>query len=173
MQIGDFVCSSDQQVAKTTAETSGPSSNMKLELSNSVANQLDQLVGNIQDSVSPYLNLRQSNLALATLQLKPLEAPPERKLRPTELAILNGLRNVAHRKYMKNMYRQQARNSIFKRRESPQMDFFDKTEAALVPPAPAPGRARRRRPTTGWAATLGRTRPRRPAASRRGAPCPN
>ncbi|XP_053615301.1 E3 ubiquitin-protein ligase TRAIP-like isoform X2 [Plodia interpunctella] len=58
----------------------------------------DKQVKTIEDSESPYLNLKQSSLALAALQQRPRQLPAEAQLRPAEVAMLNSVRNIAMKK---------------------------------------------------------------------------
>ncbi|XP_013186073.1 E3 ubiquitin-protein ligase TRAIP [Amyelois transitella] len=58
----------------------------------------DRMVKTIEDSDSPYLCLKQSSLALTVLQQRPKQMAADNKLKPSELALLNSVRNIAMKK---------------------------------------------------------------------------
>ncbi|CAG9793564.1 unnamed protein product [Diatraea saccharalis] len=60
-------------------------------------------VKKIENSESPYLNLKQSSLALSALQQRPIHSLPPDKLKPSELAFINAAKNATKRPGIENM----------------------------------------------------------------------
>ncbi|CAH2054889.1 unnamed protein product, partial [Iphiclides podalirius] len=78
------------------------------------------LVNSIETSDSPYLRLKQSNLALAALQQRHPNVP-DKSLKPSEFALLNSAKSSLFKKTNSSTIAQ--KHSIFHKKESALVDF--------------------------------------------------
>lgn len=85
------------------------------------------MVKRVLDADSPYLSLKQSNLALSALQRAPKHSIPVDKIKPSELAIINSARNaITKRPGAENMpWNSQRSLSIFNKKEPVSLDTED------------------------------------------------
>ncbi|XP_068619625.1 E3 ubiquitin-protein ligase TRAIP-like [Battus philenor] len=98
-------------------------------------NSFTSLVNSIENSDSPYLKLKQSNLALTALQQRHPANVPDRGLKPSEFGILNAAKSASYNS--KGAFNPQKKkseafssqnNSIFHKKEPTKvdLDIFDK-----------------------------------------------
>ncbi|XP_050354779.1 E3 ubiquitin-protein ligase TRAIP isoform X2 [Nymphalis io] len=82
------------------------------------------MVNRIENADSPYLNLKQSSLALTALQRHPTHPLPEKNLKPSEYALLNSARSAVTRK----PDLASAKTSIFQKREPAKIQFSQEND---------------------------------------------
>ncbi|XP_072933576.1 E3 ubiquitin-protein ligase TRAIP-like [Epargyreus clarus] len=85
------------------------------------------MVKSIEDADSPYLNLKQSSLALAALQRHPSHPLPDINMKPSEFAMLNSARNTVLKKSSENTPVNN-QNSIFYRKQPPKIEFSEEND---------------------------------------------
>lgn len=94
---------------------------------NDTNTSLNTLVNRIENADSPYLNLKQSNLALTTLQRHPTHPLPERNLKPSEYALLSSARNATSKTTLPST----SKTSIFHKKEPPKIQFSQENDPDL------------------------------------------
>ncbi|CAH2095070.1 unnamed protein product [Euphydryas editha] len=94
---------------------------------NDTNTSFNTLVNRIENADSPYLNLKQSSLALTTLQRHPTHPLPESNLKPSEYALLNSARNAISRPDLPST----SKTSIFHKKEQAKIQFSQENDPTL------------------------------------------